>query len=145
MHEPRFDSVETASEGGQKGLAAFGDSFASDLHALAITIHALNYKWWVDLDTGEKIQRNVGELIALMHSELSEALEAHRKNLMDDKLPQYPGVAVEFADAIIRILDAAVGLGHSNIGEVLVEKLRYNVSRIDHTHEHRRGEGGKKY
>lgn len=43
--------------------------------------------------------------LALMHSELSEGLEADRKDLMDDKLPQYKGVHVEAVDALIRILD----------------------------------------
>lgn len=46
---------------------------------------------------------NFPEKIALVHSELSEALEAHRNGLMDDKLPDRHGVEVELADACIRI------------------------------------------
>jgi len=49
--------------------------------------------------------RNVGEALALVHSEITEAWEAALADDTDDKLTQYPGVAVEVADAIIRTLD----------------------------------------
>lgn len=71
---------------------------------------ASNAGWYKDPATGRDVQRNFGEVVALMHSELSEALEAHRKSLMDDKLPDRPGIEVEFADCIIRILDTAAAL-----------------------------------
>ena len=66
--------------------------------------------------------------IALMHSELSEALEADRKDLMDDKLPQFKGLDVEIVDCLIRALDF---LGHRkvDIDEILQAKLEYNKSR----------------
>lgn len=48
--------------------------------------------------------RNFGELIALVHSELTEAYVVG--DLPDDKLPNLPGLGVEIADAIIRLLDA---------------------------------------
>lgn len=67
--------------------------------------------WYRDPKTGEPIARNFGEVVALMHSELSEALEADRKGLKDDKLPHRDGREVEFADCIIRILDTAAALG----------------------------------
>lgn len=52
------------------------------LNSLAQRVHQANRKWWTNLETGEyPIERNFGELIALVHSELSEALEGHRKNL----------------------------------------------------------------
>ena len=57
------------------------------LNDYARECHEANQKWWHDLHTGERLNRNFGELIALVHSELSEALEGHRKDLMDDKLP----------------------------------------------------------
>ena len=78
-----------------------------------------------------------GTRIALMHSELSEALEAHRKDLMDDKLPHRTGVEVELADCIIRILDCSALMGFDIQGAVL-EKMAYNETR-EHMH------GGKKY
>lgn len=100
--------------------------------------------WHNDLTTGEPIVRNFGELIALIHSELSEALEADRKGLMDDKLPHRRGVEVELADALIRIFDTAGALG-LDVGSALAEKLEFNQSREDHKIEIRRGANGKKY
>lgn len=71
---------------------------------------------------------STGEAIALMHSELSEALEADRKNLMDDKLSLRTGLEVELADAVIRIMDYCGG--HDlNLGGAIYEKLAYNRTR----------------
>ena len=50
---------------------------------------------------------NTGEKIALMHSELSEALEADRKGLEAEHIEGFTGVEEELADCIIRILDFA--------------------------------------
>jgi NTP pyrophosphatase (non-canonical NTP hydrolase) len=100
--------------------------------------------WWHDINTGQPLKRNAGELIALMHSELSEALEALRKDAMDDKLPHRKGVEVELADTIIRIFDFAGGFDLDLAG-ALVEKLQYNAQRVDHKPEHRAAAGGKKF
>jgi NTP pyrophosphatase (non-canonical NTP hydrolase) len=72
--------------------------------------------------------RETGTLIALMHSELSEALEADRKNLMDDKLTHRSGLEVELADCLIRILDFCGHRGFDIQGAV-DEKLAYNRTR----------------
>ena len=122
----------------------FGARAIEDLHWLTQDIHARNRKWWVDLETGAPIDRNVGEMIALCHSELSEALEGRRKGLQDDKLPEFSMLTVELADTIIRVLDLAGGL-KLPLAEALWRKLHYNETRADHTREARLREGGKKY
>lgn len=100
--------------------------------------------WYIDPKTGEPIHRNFGEVVALMHSELSEALEADRKGLIDEKLPHRDGREVEFADCIIRILDTSAALGLDLAG-ALIEKNRYNQRRSDHKLASRADTGGKKY
>lgn len=100
--------------------------------------------WYIDPATGKPVVRNFGEVVALMHSELSEALEADRKDLMDDKLPDRSGVEVEFADTIIRIFDTAEAR-EMDIAGAFIEKNRFNQSRADHKLEFRSQRGGKKY
>ncbi|MDE3023467.1 MAG: hypothetical protein KGI54_16730 [Pseudomonadota bacterium] len=107
-------------------------------------IHYHNAKWWCDLHTGEPIQRNAGELLMLIVSEIAEGMEGHRKGLMDDKLPYRPMLEVELADAVIRILDMAEGFG-LDIAGALVEKCKFNTTRHDHTRESRLAHGGKAY
>ena len=60
---------------------------AAAINNMANEVHQLNQKWWEDINTGLPISRNVGELLMLTVSELAEAMEGHRKGLMDDKLP----------------------------------------------------------
>lgn len=71
---------------------------------------------------------NRGERIALMHSELSEALEYIRKPGPDDKLPQFSGEVVELADALIRILDYCHYYGLP-IEDAVIAKHEYNKTR----------------
>jgi NTP pyrophosphatase (non-canonical NTP hydrolase) len=97
-----------------------------DIHTTAI-----EKGWWDE-------PREDGTMIALMHSELSEALEALRAgNPKDDKIPEYRGCEAELADVIIRILDFAMGKEHDVIG-ALAAKMEMNKGR-EYKH------GGKKF
>lgn len=74
--------------------------------------------------------RNESELIALEHSELSEALEyiRHGNAVVSDHIPDFLGIEEEFADCVIRIADHCAGR-HYRLGEAIVAKLRYNKTR----------------
>jgi NTP pyrophosphatase (non-canonical NTP hydrolase) len=101
-------------------------------------------KWWHNIETGELIERNKGELLMLMVSELAEAMEGERKNLMDDKLPHRKMVEVELADALIRIFEYAGNYGYDLEG-AYQEKRAFNRTREDHKHEARLRADGKKW
>lgn len=103
--------------------------------------------WWNDLNTMRPLTDNpfcFSNKLMLTVSELSEAMEADRKGLMDDKLPHMDGRVVELADAIIRIFDLA-GAYNMPLGKAFEEKLIYNAGRHDHKRENRLGFGGKIY
>ncbi len=111
--------------------------------------------WWTDLETGADLSEEMrkrsrlgvalaAEKLALVHSEVSEALEGHRKDLMGDKLPHRKMIEVELADAVIRIGDLAGALG-LDLGGAIAEKLAFNANRPDHKPENRNADGGKKY
>lgn len=114
------------------------------LNILAEKCHIANINWWRDVETGRPIERNVGELLMLCVSELAEALEGDRKNLMDDKLPHRKMFDVELADCLIRIFDLAGGMG-IDLTVVFAEKMNYNAQRADHKIENRKLPGGKVY
>jgi len=116
------------------------------LNELVKEVHANNVMagWWTDLETGERKDRNVGELLMLIVSEVSESMEGYRKNLMDDKLPHRSMFEAELADVIIRVFDLA-GAYNLNLGGTIYEKLEYNKTRLDHQIASRKLENGKKF
>lgn len=113
------------------------------LNETAWIIHRLNFKWWHDKEEN-KLDRNVPELLCLMHSEISEGMEGFRKNLPDDKLPHYPMLPVELADAAIREFDTVTASGQL-MGNIIYEKCVFNAGRKDHTWEAREAANGKKF
>lgn len=147
MNNNPFEPEETPEQQSRRideMIRKNADAAAHFINAECAVVHRANIKWWHDIVTGEPLKRNVGELIALVHSELSEALEGDRKNLMDDKLPHRKMFEVELADAIIRIFDIAAGFD-LDLGGAYVEKMAYNRTRADHQHANRIKDGGKKY
>lgn len=98
--------------------------FISAFNQLADEVHqnAKAHGFW-------ETDRNDGEMICLMHSELSEAHEAIRHgNPPDDKVPEFLGTEAELADVIIRIMDMA----HARkwrVAEALIAKMEMNKSR----------------
>lgn len=153
------------------GELANDDNFVAEfITALAERVHASNAAagWWSDVKTGESIlhTRNVPEMLMLIVSEVAEAMEGHRKNLMDDKLQHRPMLQTELVDAVIRILDLAgsrMAIERENVarieaangcrsahdlnpfGDILIEKMNYNRTRADHQIENRRKAGGKAF
>lgn len=114
------------------------------LNDYAKECHENNRQWWYDHITGEKLNRDKGNLLMLIVSELAECMEGERKDLMDSHLPHRKNAEVELADAIIRIFDYAGAFGYDLDG-AYQEKRAYNAIREDHKIESRLKPNGKKF
>jgi NTP pyrophosphatase (non-canonical NTP hydrolase) len=81
-----------------------------------------------DPDPQVRLMSN-GMKLALLHSEVSEALEALRKgNPESVHLGGFSGVEEELADLIIRIMDDSTTWG-MRVGEAVLQKMVFNAAR----------------
>ena len=79
------------------------------------------------------IERNDSEMIMLVVTELSEAVEGLRHgNPPDDKVPEFTAAEAEFADAIIRMMDQAHARGW-RVAQAIEAKMKFNKGRA---HKH---------
>jgi hypothetical protein len=131
---------------------------ALNILAEEVHVNAVQHGWWGDLSDytpGERnrlapVNRNFGEVLALIHSEVSKALEEYRRgNDPAEELSEHPsgarcagnihedeernhlkpvGIPSEFADIIIRVLDACAAY-RINIASAVRTKMCYNETR----------------
>lgn len=112
MHD---NELETVAQ--QHPFITMFNMIAEDIHQTAEA-----KGWWDEA-------RNEGEIIALIHSEISEALEGLRAgNPPDDKVPEFGNVEVELADAVIRIMDYGLQFNYDVAGAIIA-KNEFNKTR----------------
>lgn len=130
---------------GHMAHGKFRDNLLKGIAGLVYAAHGGSWLagWYHNPESGDLLPISVPAELMKVVSELSEAMEGDRKDLMDTHLPHRPAVEVELADAVIRIANLAGCLG-LDLGGAILEKMDYNGARPDHKPE-ARAAGGKRY
>lgn len=144
IKSPAADKAPTVSDDTNVKLAA--EDFIGSFQYLAQVHHARMKEkgFWSGEDSALKAVGNSaensmareaiifafdGQKLALLHSEISEALEGLRHgNAADDKIPKFNAAEAEFADVILRLMDHAARRGW-RVAEALVVKMTMNTTR----------------
>lgn len=105
-----------------RDFLAFAESrgFVMTLGSDAVHANSLNHGWW---ETEE--DKSIPVKLALVHSEISEALEGYRNHIPEGAKGC---LSEEMADTVIRIRDLSGRLG-IDLDEAILKKHEYNVGR----------------
>jgi NTP pyrophosphatase (non-canonical NTP hydrolase) len=91
-----------------------------------VRLNSIAHGWTA---VGDGAERNHGEMVALIHSEASELLEAIRHHNPDSEhIPSFCAAEEECADIVIRVMDYCAEQGW-DLGAALVAKHEFNISR----------------
>lgn len=136
--------ADAAAINKQSGFST-DDPLVDELEKFLLTqVHANTYVKFRPLVAAFRNAR-VGLKLALVMGELSETLEAVRKNLgPDSHIPEFSAEEAEIADAVIRLMNYATDR-KLRLAEAIVAKNEFNRTRPDHSKEDRAAEHGKKF
>jgi NTP pyrophosphatase (non-canonical NTP hydrolase) len=87
-------------------------------------LNAIDKDFWT-------VDQNIGNKIALIHSELSEFFEGYRRDTgfqPDEHCKEFTNMSIELADTVIRIFDLA-GWLDLPLGDAILAKMEYNKTR----------------
>lgn len=115
MSESVKKSVNGRLPENEKLYFPYTNKSARDLRELSAQVHYQNVDagWWDGFEDQKRARKETCLMLVL--TELSEAVEADRKNLGSCKhLPQYSAFSVELADALIRLLDIGYVAGRAS-------------------------------